>query len=131
MTPEEYKKMLDDQYANEQVKYQVGEQASPDIAPPSDMTPYQSSVMQRQQAVAPNMEQAGELSKVAGVTTTSGAASGNPELAAAGLGLQAAGMIQQAKQAQRNAKYTAEVNKVNARQDAINKMAQVGQGLRA
>ena len=72
-----------------------------------------------------------ELSQLGSLATTGGAATANPYIAGAGLALQTAGMIQQAKQNQRNAQYTAEVNRVNARQQAINNMAQIGQGLKA
>jgi hypothetical protein len=68
---------------------------------------------------------------LAGALTTTGMATAQPELVAAGLALQTAGMIQQGKTNQANAKYTAEVNKINARQNAIDKMSQIGQGLRA
>lgn len=74
---------------------------------------------------------ANTTAQLAGALTTAGAATAQPELVAAGLALQTAGMIQQGKTNQENAKYVAEVNKINARQNAIDKMSQIGQGLRA
>lgn len=81
--------------------------------------------------MAPAMVSEGGLSQAGSLTTAAGTASLNPSVAAAGLALQAMGQIQQAKQANRNAKYTAKVNQVKARQDAIDRMSQIGQNLRA
>jgi len=81
--------------------------------------------------MAPAMVPESGLSQAGSLTTAAGAASMNPQIAAAGLALQAMGQIQQAKQANRNAKYTAKVNQVKARQDAIDRMSQIGQNLRA
>jgi hypothetical protein len=72
-----------------------------------------------------------DKAKLANTLTTTGMATAQPELVAAGLALQTAGMIQQGKTNQESAKYVAEVNKINARQNAIDKMSQIGQGLRA
>jgi hypothetical protein len=63
--------------------------------------------------------------------TTAGMASGQPELVAAGLGLSAMGAIQKNKNQQRQNKYLAEVERIKARQDAISKLANIGQGMRA
>jgi uncharacterized protein YjbJ (UPF0337 family) len=60
-----------------------------------------------------------------------GAMTGQPELMAAGLALQTMGGIQDRAQQQRNASYQAEVAKINARQQAIARMAQIGAGLKA
>ena len=56
---------------------------------------------------------------------------GDPSMKAAGLGLKTLQAVNQAKQQQRMNKYNAEVARIQARQDAINKMAQIGQGLKA
>jgi hypothetical protein len=58
-------------------------------------------------------------------------ASGHPGGMAAGLGLAAANSIVQGRNKRAQDKYEAEVKKINARQEAINKMAMLGQGLRA
>lgn len=58
-------------------------------------------------------------------------ASGNPYAMAAGLGLSAANAIVQGRNKRAQEKYQAEVDKINKRQEAINRMAQIGQGLRA
>lgn len=54
----------------------------------------------------------------------------NPYVAGAGLALQTASMIQQSKQNQQNARYTAELNKAKANQDALDKLSNIGQNLR-
>ena len=58
-------------------------------------------------------------------------ASGHPGGMAAGLGLAAANSIVQGRNQRAQDRYKAEVEKINKRQDAINRMAQIGQGLRA
>lgn len=58
-------------------------------------------------------------------------ASGHPAGMAAGLGLAAASSIVEGRNKRAQEKYQAEVDKINKRQEAINKMAQIGQGLRA
>ena len=58
-------------------------------------------------------------------------ASGHPAAMGAGLGLAAANAIVQGRNKRAQERYDAEVKKINARQEAINKMAQLGQGLRA
>ena len=57
--------------------------------------------------------------------------SGNPYAMGAGLALQTASGIKKGQNARAQQRYEAEVERVNARQNAINKMAQIGQGLRA
>lgn len=54
----------------------------------------------------------------------------NPYAKAAGLGLMTLSAINKQKQQNELNKYNAEVQKIKARQDAINRMAQMGQGLR-
>ena len=56
---------------------------------------------------------------------------GDPSMKALGLGLKAAQGISQAQRQKKMDRYNAEVAKIQARQDAINKMAQIGQGLKA
>lgn len=56
---------------------------------------------------------------------------GDPSMKAVGLGLKTLQAVNQAKQQQKMNRYQAEVAKINARQQAINKMAQIGQGLKA
>lgn len=55
---------------------------------------------------------------------------GDPNMKAVGLGLMAAKGVADTAQAQRRARYEAEVARAKARQDAIEKMANIGQGLR-
>ncbi len=54
----------------------------------------------------------------------------NPYAKAAGLGLMTLSSINKQKQQNQLNKYNAEVQRIKARQDAINRMAQIGQGLR-
>lgn len=58
-------------------------------------------------------------------------ASGHPAGMAAGLGLAAASSIVEGRNQRAQDKYKAEVDKINKRQEAITKMAMIGQGLRA
>lgn len=57
--------------------------------------------------------------------------SGNPYAMGAGLALQTASSIKKGQNQRAQQKYLAEVERVNARQNAINKMAEIGQGLKA
>lgn len=57
--------------------------------------------------------------------------SGNPYAMGAGMALQTASSINKAKNARERQKYEDEVERVNMRQSAINKLAQIGQGLKA
>ena len=56
---------------------------------------------------------------------------GDPSMKALGLGLATAAKIGEVKRQNQIDRYNAEVKRIQARQDAINKMAQIGQGLRA
>lgn len=56
---------------------------------------------------------------------------GDPSMKAVGLGLKAAQGINNAQRQRKMDRYNAEVAKIQARQDAINKLAQIGQGLKA
>jgi len=69
----------------------------------------------------------------AGLNTAADAAMmfGGPKGMAIGLGLKTLQSVNQAKQQQRMNKYNAEVQRIQARQDAINRLAQIGQGLKA
>lgn len=63
--------------------------------------------------------------------TSAGMMSGQPWLVGAGLGVTALSSIQKGKNQREQNRYLAEVQKYNARQSAIQKMAQIGQGLKA
>lgn len=84
-----------------------------------------------QMAISPTQNNGGNISGMGSKATKVGAMTGQPELMAAGLALQTMGGIQDRAQNQRNAQYQAEVAKINARQNAINRMAQIGAGLKA
>ena len=58
-------------------------------------------------------------------------ASGEPIAMGAGMGLLALSSVNKAKQARAESRYLAEIRKQQARQEAINKMAQIGQNLKA
>jgi hypothetical protein len=58
-------------------------------------------------------------------------ATGHPAGIAAGLGLMTMSTIEKKKQANRETKYKQEVAKAEARRDAINRLSQIGQGLKA
>jgi hypothetical protein len=62
--------------------------------------------------------------------STMGMATANPALVAGGLALSTAGAIKDGQNKREQARYDAEVQKLQDRQDAINRMAQIGQGLR-
>jgi hypothetical protein len=75
-----------------------------------------------------------QLSKGAGIEDVASSAliaSGNPYAMGAGLGLATLSGINKGEQANRDARYKAEVARINARQEAINKLAQISQGLKA
>lgn len=85
--------------------------------------------------------QYGDSAMAAGKTAASGgnvediAAAGlmaapNPYAKAAGLGLMTLSAINKQKQQNKIDRYNAEVARIKARQDAINKMAQIGQSLK-
>jgi hypothetical protein len=63
--------------------------------------------------------------------TTAGMSTANPYLIGAGLGVQSLSAIQKGKNARAKQEYEAEVQKYNARQQAIARMTQIGQGLKA
>jgi len=56
---------------------------------------------------------------------------GDPSMKALGLGLKTVQGISDAKQQQKMNKYKAEVARIQARQEALNRLSQIGQGLRA
>lgn len=56
---------------------------------------------------------------------------GDPSMKALGLGLKTAQGISDAKQQQKMNEYQAEVKRIQARQDALNRLSQIGQGLKA
>ena len=57
--------------------------------------------------------------------------SGNPKAMAAGLALQTLNQVSKQKQQNEQNKYVAEVQRVKARQDAIDRLASIGQNLKA
>ena len=65
-----------------------------------------------------------------GGLSTMGMATANPALVAGGLALSTAGAIKKGQNDRAQLQYQAEVQKLQDRQDAINRMAQIGQGLR-
>ncbi len=71
------------------------------------------------------------MDTLGGGMATMGAATGNPYLVGAGLGVSALSSITKGKNAQANARYQAQVNQYNQRQQAIQKMAEIGKGLKA
>jgi hypothetical protein len=66
-----------------------------------------------------------------GGLTTAGMATANPILTGAGLALSTAGAIKQGQNQRAQQRYQAELQKLQSRQDAINRLAQIGQGLKA
>ena len=56
---------------------------------------------------------------------------GDPSMKALGLGLKTVQGINQAQQQQKMNKYNAEVKKIQARQEALNSLANIGRGLKA
>jgi len=66
-----------------------------------------------------------------GGLTSAGMYSANPYLVGAGLGLSALSATQKGKQQREQNRYLAEVQKYEQRQNAYNKLAQLGQGLKA
>jgi len=66
-----------------------------------------------------------------GGLTTAGMATGNPWLMGAGLALSTASSIKQGQNQRAQQRYQAEIKKLQDRQDAINRLAQIGQGLKA
>lgn len=114
----------------------IGEQSSPDMESEQQSPEYLQKIQQRQAQAQPlPAETAGnadKMSKVGSMAMAAGSipSPASPYLMGAGLGLQALGMVQQGKQAQRDAKYRAEVQKANARQEALNRLSQIGQSLK-
>lgn len=78
------------------------------------------------QKLAPSAE-----SKVAGAGADALIMFGDPSMKALGLGLKTAQGISDAKQQQKMNEYQAEVKRIQARQEALNKLSQIGQGLKA
>lgn len=114
----------------------IGEQSSPDMESEQQSPAYLQKIQQRQNQAQPLPSEASQnaqkMSKIGSMAATAGAipSPASPYLLGAGLGLQAIGMVQQGKQADRDAKYRAEVQKANARQAALDRLTQVGQSLK-
>lgn len=71
------------------------------------------------------------MAGLAGVGLEKGATGMNPYLVGAGLGLTALSSVQKAKQQREQNRYEAEMQKYQARQNAIQNLAQIGQNLKA
>lgn len=65
------------------------------------------------------------------IATSAGMASGNPYAVGAALGLGTISAINKSKQQREQNRYLAELQRVKARQDAIDRLASIGQNLRA
>lgn len=111
--------MAEDSISNEDLSGQIGE----GVVESGKISPQQMAVSPSQNPSA--------ASGIGSKAVAAGAMTGQPELMAAGLALQTMGGIQDRAQQQRNASYQAEVAKINARQQAIARMAQIGAGLKA
>jgi hypothetical protein len=82
---------------------------------------------------AARSQQEGQGTQAAGTTLMTAAPATGPAapyVAGAGLALQTASMINQGRANRRKMAYEAELQKVQARQNAINKMAEIGRGLK-
>ena len=83
-------------------------------------------------AAVQTANQGGNALDIAGAGLTSaGMMKANPYLLGAGLGLSTISAVNKNKQEQAMNRYKAEVQKVNARQQAINNLASIGRGLKA
>lgn len=65
------------------------------------------------------------------IASSAGMASGDPLAMGAALGLQTISAVNKSKQQREQNRYLAEVQRVKARQDAIDRLASIGQNLRA
>jgi hypothetical protein len=81
----------------------------------------------KQMQAPPSQVPESGMSKVADLAMAGGAASANPAIAGAGVGLKALSMIQQGRQQERMNEYQNKVQKYNARQQALSQLAQIGQ----
>jgi hypothetical protein len=128
------KKLLE----NMDAQSSMGQQESPDVQSEESVynPKYIEAIQARQAAAAPigaqGMQQASDISKIGSMATAAGAvpSPATPYLMGAGLGLQALGMVSQAKQQEKRAKYEAEVAKATARQRAIDNLAALSSRLR-
>lgn len=120
-------------------KASLGEQSSPDTefsgGESSDTyNPKYIEMIRQNQAAAQPMTApqqdvigtAGKAAMMAGAVPTPA----SPALMAAGLGLQAAGMISQAKQQRDRQKYEAKLNQAKARQSALDNLANISSRLK-
>ena len=108
----------------EELKKRTDVMSAEQSAPTTPSTDYKSGAM----AAGSAMAQGGS-----GLDATSAAlmASGNPYAMAGGLALQTISAVNKSKQQREQNRYLAEVQRVKARQDAIDRMATIGQNLRA
>lgn len=94
--------------------------------------PKASGTMAGAQGVQKSLASGGNAMDVAGSgLMAGGAATANPYLVGAGLGLTAMSSITKGKNARSQQEYEAEVIKYNQRQAAIQRMAEIGKGLKA
>ena len=83
------------------------------------------------QAAQTAMQGGSALDTAGSGMTSMGMATASPYLVGAGLSVQALSSIQKGKNQREQNKYLAKVQQYNQRQDAISKMAQLGQSLKA
>ena len=110
-------------------------QEIPEVTQEAEKVPGESSEMAGTQAAGNAINTAvsgGSAMDVgAGGLTAAGMYSAQPWLVGAGLGLSALSSIQKGKNQREQNRYLAEVQKYEQRQNAYNKLAQLGQGLKA
>jgi len=109
----------------------MGEQPSADVVDPS-LAPEDTNFSTKKTTQAADQamldknaaeaQGGGELKKAGDLTTTAGAAGGNPYVAGAGLALQTVGMVDQAKRSQEQAKIDAYNRKIMAQRSATHNM---------
>lgn len=102
------------------------------LAPAADSASASKGGMAAAADVSKTMQAGGSPIEMAGSgMTAAGMATANPYLVAAGLGTSAASSIMKGKNQREQNQYLAEVQKYNQRQNAINRMAQISQNLKA
>lgn len=83
-------------------------------------------------ALASGMQTEGGMEDKLGAGLTSyGIATANPYAVGAGLGLSTLSSINKGEMTNRQKRYEAEIQRINARQNAINSLAQISKGLKA
>jgi hypothetical protein len=84
----------------------------------------------KKETLAEQMPESNDAKTILDTGSTALLTFGDPSMKALGLGLQAAGAIAQNAEQQRKNQYQAEVARIKARQDALDRMSQIGQGLK-